>query len=70
VEVHLKHAEQEKRKDGAKSKTKPVPRPQRTFFRPDGTAYNINEGGFDFVLEGQDAFQQVLQLLCWGFLAI
>lgn len=58
VEVHLKQAEMQREKDmkvgGSRADKKPA-KSARHLFRPDGSPYNVNEGGWDFVLEGQEA---------------
>lgn len=41
---------EERKKNGEKKKKKP---PKRNFFKADGTAYNMNDAGLDFVLDGQ-----------------
>eukprot|EP00045_Choanoeca_perplexa_P004122 m.35613 g.35613 ORF g.35613 m.35613 type:complete len:432 (+) comp12406_c0_seq2:186-1481(+) len=40
----------------------PKPKPQRRLFKDDGTAYNINEGDWDFRLDGQDPYSPALEL--------
>eukprot|EP00730_Choanoeca_flexa_P002089 TRINITY_DN10906_c0_g1_i6.p1 TRINITY_DN10906_c0_g1~~TRINITY_DN10906_c0_g1_i6.p1 ORF type:complete len:433 (+),score=123.05 TRINITY_DN10906_c0_g1_i6:157-1455(+) len=40
----------------------PKPKPTRRLFKDDGTAFNINEGDWDFILNGQDAYSPALEL--------
>jgi len=66
-EAAVMSEKQEARKNTAPPKKKKV---RRTFFRADGKALNINEGGWGFLLEGQQEPQEpyVLDVACYKHL--